>query len=297
MEESIVHYTDCPACGATALQPALRAKDYTVSGKEFEICECAACTLRLTQDIPGIDVIGQYYQSEDYISHTDSSKGFTNRIYHFVRKMTLGEKRRLIMTLTGLKTGKLLDIGSGTGAFVKHMQTNGWQTTGIEPDEATRKRAADIHNVNVLPADAFYSLPAGSFNVITMWHVLEHVHDLHRYIEQLKEVLKPGGRIFIAVPNYTSYDASVYRNYWAAYDVPRHLYHFSPASMKQLLASHELQLHSMRSMRYDSFYISFLSEKYKKGSIIRGFFVALFSNMKAFINKERCSSIIYIVGK
>jgi 2-polyprenyl-3-methyl-5-hydroxy-6-metoxy-1,4-benzoquinol methylase len=297
MEELSVHYTICPVCGSDKLKHTLYAKDYTVSEKEFDIWECGNCTLRFTQDVPDANSIGPYYQSTDYISHTDNSEGFINRVYHFIRKLTLGDKRRLILSATGLKIGKLLDIGAGTGFFVQHMQLNGWQTTGLEPDDATRERAALLNKVNLLPADVFYSLPAESFHVITMWHVLEHVHDLHPYLEQLKGVLKPGGLIFIAVPNYTSYDAAIYNSYWAAYDVPRHLYHFSPESIKQLLAMHGLQVQSIRSMRYDSFYISFLSEKYKKGNPIHGFFVALLSNMKAFINKERCSSLIYIISK
>jgi 2-polyprenyl-3-methyl-5-hydroxy-6-metoxy-1,4-benzoquinol methylase len=297
MEESFIHYSACPVCGSNKIKHALDAKDYTVSSKIFGIWECGNCALRFTQDVPAVNSIGQYYQSENYISHTDSSKGFINKIYHFVRRLTLGDKRRLILSATGLKEGKLLDIGAGTGAFVQNMQLNGWQTTGLEPDEETRKRAAALHKVNLLPADTFYTFATESFNVITMWHVLEHVHDLHNYIKHLKETLKPGGLIFVAVPNYTSYDGKVYNSYWAAYDVPRHLYHFSPESVKQLMNMHGLQVQSTRSMRYDSFYISFLSEKYKKGNPLRGFFVAFLSNFKAFVNKEHCSSIIYIIGK
>jgi 2-polyprenyl-3-methyl-5-hydroxy-6-metoxy-1,4-benzoquinol methylase len=151
--------------------------------------------------------------------------------------------------------------------------------------------------VNLLPADVFYNLPEESFDAISMWHVLEHVHDLHQYIDQLKKLLKPAGKIFIAVPNYTSFDAGYYKGYWAAYDVPRHLYHFSPESLKQLFASHDLQVQTTRVMWYDSFYISFLSEKYKKGNLVRGMAVAFISNLKAFIDKEHCSSLIYIISK
>jgi 2-polyprenyl-3-methyl-5-hydroxy-6-metoxy-1,4-benzoquinol methylase len=296
MEESIVHYASCPVCGSAKIGHALFADDYTVSAKKFDIWECADCSLRFTQDVPDAKSIGAYYQSKNYISHTDNNKGFINRLYHIVRKITLGEKQRLIQSATGLKNGKLLDIGAGTGFFIKHMQLSGWQTTGLEPDQATRERAAFLNNVNLSPAELFYTMPAESFHVITMWHVLEHVHDLHNYVERLKEVLKPGGRIFIAVPNYLSFDAGVYKGIWAAYDVPRHLYHFSPESIKQLMSLHGMQVQSIRSMPYDSFYISFLSEKYKKGNLFRGFLIALISNLKAFINKDHCSSLIYIVS-
>ncbi len=295
-QDSSIHFETCPACGSGRIHEVLSARDHTVSGEVFEIWQCDECTLRFTQDIPGPGDIGPYYQSADYISHTNSNRGLINRLYHIVRKLTLGDKRRLIQSASGLKNGKLLDIGAGTGFFVQHMQRAGWQTTGLEPDETTRQRAASLHKTNLLDTEAFYHMPAESFDVITMWHVLEHVHDLHPYLDQLKKVLTPGGKIFIAVPNYTSYDARVYKGFWAAYDVPRHLYHFSPESIRRLFGKHALQVQSIRSMRYDSFYISFLSEKYRQGSSVKGFFVALLSNMKAFINKEHCSSVIYIIS-
>jgi 2-polyprenyl-3-methyl-5-hydroxy-6-metoxy-1,4-benzoquinol methylase len=299
MEAQPLIYSSCPCCGSSLLSKALSATDYLVSKKEFEIWQCAYCTLRFTQNVPDGKSISQYYKSDNYISHSATSKGLINSLYHFVRKLTLADKRRLILSVTQMENGKLLDIGAGTGAFVSHMQSNGWQATGLEPDEAARKNAQALNKVNLLTSDAFFQFPADSFDVITMWHVLEHVHDLHNYMEQLKKILKPGGRIFIAVPNYTSYDAGFYKSFWAAYDVPRHLYHFSPEAMFQLLGVHNLLLHASRVMWYDSFYISLLSEKYKKQkkNLVRGFFVALISNLKAFVDKERCSSLIYIIGK
>jgi 2-polyprenyl-3-methyl-5-hydroxy-6-metoxy-1,4-benzoquinol methylase len=299
MEGQYITYSSCPCCGSAALSKALAATDYLVSQKEFEILECADCTLRFTQHIPDAQAIAQYYQSSDYISHSGTNKGIINSLYHTVRKITLADKRRLILSVTQIDNGRLLDIGAGTGAFVGHMQTNGWQSTGLEPDEAARRNALTANKVNLLAPDTLFEFPENSFDVITMWHVLEHVHDLHNYMEQLKKILKPNGKIFIAVPNYTSYDAKFYKGFWAAYDVPRHLYHFSPEAMFQLLSIHSLQLLASRVMWYDSFYISLLSEKYKKEkkNALRGFLVALFSNLKAFVDKERCSSLIYIIGK
>jgi 2-polyprenyl-3-methyl-5-hydroxy-6-metoxy-1,4-benzoquinol methylase len=298
MEERHITYSSCPCCGSSALSKALVATDYLVSEKEFEIWECADCTLRFTQNVPDYNSISQYYQSGNYISHSGTNKGLINRLYHFVRKITLSDKRRLILSVTQMDNGRLLDIGAGTGSFVSHMQSNGWKATGLEPDEAARSNALAINGVNLLTPDAFFDFPADSFDVITMWHVLEHVHELHDYMEQLKKILNPGGKIFIAVPNYTSYDAGFYKNFWAAYDVPRHLYHFSPEAMFQLLKIHNLQLLATRVMWYDSFYISLLSEKYKKKkkNPVRGFFVALISNLKAFVDKEQCSSLIYVIG-
>jgi len=299
MEEQIITYTACPVCGSAALHKALSASDHLVSGKEFEIWQCGQCALRFTQNVPALASIGSYYQSDNYISHSETSKGIVNSLYHFVRTLTLSDKRRLILSATQLVNGKMLDIGAGTGAFVHHMQSKGWKATGLEPDESARRNAHNVHKVDLLPSETLFQFPPDSFDVITMWHVLEHVHDLHGYMEQLKKILKPSGRIFIAVPNYESYDASFYKDFWAAYDVPRHLYHFAPETIFQLLEKHQLRLHATRPMWYDSFYISLLSEKYKqeKRNSVRGFFVGLISNIKAFIDKEHCSSLIYVIGK
>jgi len=277
----------------------LNAVDYTVTRKQFAILECGDCHLRFTQDIPDAASIGQYYKSDDYISHTDTSKGLANRLYHMVRKQTLSDKRRLILTAARLKQGKLLDIGAGTGAFAAHMREHGWEVTGLEPDQAAREKAGSLHKMALQPIGNLYDLPEDHFDVITMWHVLEHVHDLHACLEQLRKVMRRGGCIFIAVPNYTSYDAGFYKGAWAAYDVPRHLYHFSPASMRRLLESHAFQLNSSRPMWYDSFYISMLSEKYRTGrsNLIRAAGIGAISNAKAFIDKSKCSSLIYVAAK
>lgn len=296
---SLIHYETCPACGSANLKPALNAIDYTVSRAPFEIVECGDCQLRFTQDVPDAMSIGAYYRSDDYISHTNTSKGLVNRLYHLVRKQTLSDKRNLILSSARLKQGKLLDIGAGTGAFAAYMRQHGWDVTGIEPDKTARDLAGSLHGLSLQPADKLYSLPADSFDVITLWHVLEHVHDLHPYLEQLKKLIKRGGCIFIAVPNYTSYEATVYQGAWAAYDVPRHLYHFSPEAMQKLLAAHSLQLQGSRPMWYDSFYISLLSEKYRngRGNTVKAVFTGALSNLKAFVDKSKCSSLIYVAGK
>jgi len=305
MQISAITHTSCPACFASSIHLVLTAKDYTVSGNEFEIWECAECTVRFTQHAPDAAAIKAYYQSENYISHTNTKKGLVNRLYHFARKQTLAGKRRLVVSSVNksagkpLHSGKLLDIGAGTGAFVQHMQMHGWQAMGLEPDEKARQRAAETQQVALLPIETLETMEENSFDAITMWHVLEHVHALPAYLLQLKKIIKPEGVVFIAVPNYTAYDADVYKSYWAAYDVPRHLYHFSPASMKQLLKKYDLRLHAVCPMWFDSFYISMLSEKYKTGhsNIVKAFFTGAVSNIEAAFKKEHCSSLIYVVGK
>lgn len=295
----VTTYSACPVCASASIRPVLSARDYTVSGEEFAIWECSDCTLRFTQQVPGSASIGRYYQSDNYISHTNSSKGLVNRLYHIARRFTMNNKRNLIHRLTGLSRGQLLDVGAGVGAFAGFMRQSGWQVTGLEPDEATRRRAATQYHIQLLPSEELFALPAGTFDAITMWHVLEHVHALHEYMNRLKELLKPGGLLFIAVPNYTSYDASVYGQYWAAYDVPRHLYHFSPASMRQLLKEHGLVLRDVKPMWFDSLYVSMLSEKYKTGKarLAKAFVNGWASNRRAMRDPEKCSSLTYIISR
>lgn len=295
----LIHYTQCPVCGSAELQDVLSVKDHTVSGEIFHILECNNCKLRFTQDVPDAASISPYYKSENYISHTNTSKGLINRLYQWVRKRTLKQKRRLIEKATGVTKGSLLDVGSGTGAFVQEMNGHGWQVTGLEPDADARKVAKEVNGVELTDMNQFYHLPAATFDAITMWHVLEHVHELQQYIAQLKNLLKENGKLFIAVPNYTSKDAAIYQEHWAAYDVPRHLYHFSPQSIQVLMEKHGLKLHRHLPMWYDSFYISMLSSKYKNGktNLLASFFNGLRSNIKAAGDVKRCSSVIYVIGK
>jgi SAM-dependent methyltransferase len=299
-QETLIHYDICPSCGSANLVPQFSATDHTVSHKDFLIMECGDCHLRFTQDVPDAASIGHYYRSEEYISHTDTRKGLVNSLYHLVRKQTLSRKHRLIQDATRLDKGSLLDIGAGTGAFAGYMKQHEWEVTGLEPDEPARALAASRYGLQLLPTEQLSELKAESFDAVTLWHVLEHVHTLHPYLEQLKKILKREGRIFIAVPNYTSYDAAVYTRYWAAYDVPRHLYHFSPDSLATLLNIHGLKLQATQPMWYDSFYISLLSEKYRnqgRGNMLRAGFTGAISNLKAFVDKSRCSSLVYVVGK
>jgi SAM-dependent methyltransferase len=296
---SLIHYTFCPSCDSDELKLVFNAVDHTVSHEQFAIWQCQRCGLRFTQDVPDAGAIGPYYQSEAYISHSNTTKGLINRLYHLVRRQTMADKRQLIQSATRSKQGKLLDIGAGTGAFVGYMQHSGWEVTGLEPEAVAREVAMADHKVRLLDMDQLDALPAESYDAITLWHVLEHVHDLHPYLERLKNLVTRGGRIFIAVPNYTSYDAAVYGPVWAAYDVPRHLYHFSPDSMESLLARHGLQLHYSQPMWWDSFYISLMSEKYRngKGNMPAAVYRGLVSDIKAFVDKSKCSSLIYVAGK
>jgi 2-polyprenyl-3-methyl-5-hydroxy-6-metoxy-1,4-benzoquinol methylase len=297
--EGRVHFSACPVCNNGNINPLLTVKDHSVSKEEFVVWQCSNCTLRFTQDVPDENNIGRYYKSEDYISHTNTDKGFVNKAYQKVRDYTLQQKAKLIIEETGQDRGSLLDIGSGTGAFLNTMKEKGWQVKGVEPDEDARRLAKRFYGLSIDGPASINELSDQSFDAITLWHVLEHVHHLHEYVEQLKRLLKPQGKLFIAVPNYQSKDAAAYRLYWAAYDVPRHLYHFSPKSIDVLIQQHGLKIEKQKPMWFDSFYISMLSSKYKNGktnypaAVING----IKSNLAALANKENCSSLIYIISK
>ena len=294
-----IHYNSCPVCGGNKFSEVLSVKDFTVSQEIFPILECRDCSLRFTQDVPGPDDIDRYYRSADYISHSNTSKGIINSLYQAVRKRTMNGKRNLVQQFTGIKKGSILDVGSGIGTFAHTMHTAGWTVTGLEPDAGARSVAKEQYALELQTMESFYQLKADTFNAITLWHVLEHVHDLHPYVRQLKKVLKDKGKIFIAVPNYTSADAAIYKKYWAAYDVPRHLYHFSPRSMNALMEKNGLKVDAYKPMWYDSFYISLLSSKYKSGQpqLLPSFWNGLRSNFSALSDTKKCSSVIYVISK
>lgn len=295
---SRIHYTHCPVCNGSRINPLLTVKDFSVSKEDFVIWQCTDCTLQFTQDVPDEASIGPYYASQNYISHSNTGEGLVNKLYQRVRKFTLQQKAALIIRNRNAK-GTILDVGAGIGAFLAVMKEKGWNVTGIEPDEVARGNAQKLFGLAFQQPPALYQLPTASYDAITLWHVLEHVHDLHKYVEQLKNLLAQNGKLFIAVPNYTSADAEAYRNYWAAYDVPRHLYHFTPKAMETLMTLHGLSVVAKKPMPFDAFYISLLSSRYHRGrtSWIGAGWNGLKSNLVALMNKDRCSSLIYVVSK
>lgn len=294
-----IHHQQCPVCASSEIEQIFSAIDNTVSGKQFYIVECKICQLQFTQDAPGELAIADYYKSSNYISHTNSNKGFVNKLYQWVRNITIGNKKYLIKKITKQKKGVLLDMGCGTGFFAASMKNSGWDVTGIEPDSETRKLALSLNKIELFSTDIFYELPEKRFDVITLWHVLEHVHSLKSTIVQLHKLLKENGKLIIAVPNRNCYDAEFYQAHWAAYDVPRHLYHFNFQSMKAMMEKENFKLKEIKPMWFDSFYISLLSSKIKFGEIkwISAIIVALCSNLQTLKNSKRCSSIIYIFSK
>lgn len=275
-------------------KPFLVCKDHTVSGRFFELRRNENFDLLITYPRPEEDKLPEYYKSEDYISHTDSKKSFFDKFYHLVKSYMLDKKIRWIQKEKKF-AGSILDIGAGTGDFLLKAKKNGWDVFGVEPNSDARDLAC---KKGLELKDNSSGFENGKFDVITLWHVLEHVPDLDVQITELKRLLKPDGLLVIAVPNFKSYDANVYAEYWAAYDVPRHLYHFSQSSIKTIFKNFDFKLDFQKGLLFDSFYVSLLSEKYKPGKSnpVKGLLVGLLSNFKAFYSGEY-SSLVYFLKK
>jgi len=284
----------CPVCNAS-LNAFISAKDFTVSHETFGIMKCTDCSLLITNPRPDINSIGKYYQSEDYISHSATSKGLINKLYKTAKSFSINNKCRLVLKISGKKTGQILDYGCGRGDFILSMKQKGWVIIGAEPDEKAAQAASLQCSIKIISPDDVFSLPDSSFDVITLWHVLEHVHRLNETVAKLRTLLKPDGILIIAVPNYESFDARFYKEHWAAFDVPRHLYHFSHKAMNAMLKQHHLNCFVVKPMVLDAFYVSMLSEKYRHSAlgIIKGFLIGLLSDIKA-ITSGSWSSLIYV---
>lgn len=273
-------------------QHYLDVKDHSLSKEEFRLLRDGSIDLVFTYPQPSEDKLGSYYESEDYISHTDGKRSLFEKAYHFIKGIALKKKVSLINELQPNK-GILLDIGAGTGDFLSISKQNGWQAIGIEPSDKARNIAL---SKNVPFIEDTNQLEDHTIDVVTMWHVLEHVPDVAAQIKELKRLLKPTGTIVIAIPNFNSFDARHYQEFWAAYDVPRHLWHFSRLSIKKLFEREKLQLVETRPMLFDAFYVALLSEKYKTGNMnfVSAFLIGLKSNWKGRRSHEY-SSHIYII--
>ncbi|SFT84388.1 Methyltransferase domain-containing protein [Lishizhenia tianjinensis] len=286
-----MHREECPVCGKTEFTHFMDVKDHMITKEDFVIVECDDCKFHFTNPIPSKENIGPYYKSEEYISHSSSNKGIVNFLYNKVRVKTLRQKLRWLASETDGK--HLLDIGAGTGHFLKVAENSGYTVTGIEPDADARAFCKREHGIELHPQTDLYKLEDNSADVITMWHVLEHVYDLQKDIQEIKRILKPGGVLFVAVPNMASYDAEYYKEYWAAYDVPRHLYHFKKKDIDKLFCLNDIKLCKVLPMKFDSFYVSMLSEKYKGGNIIKAAIIGLLSNLRS--KKGGFSSQVYVL--
>ncbi len=266
--------------------------DHSVSKETFDLYYDQDLDLLITSPQPSPNDLGRYYESNDYISHTDSKRSLFEKAYHFVKGIALKNKLNLINSCSPTK-GNLLDIGAGTGDFLLSAKQNGWKTIGVEPSQKAKGIAI---SKGITFSESTQDLESKSFDVITMWHVLEHVPDLEIQIQELKRLVRPNGTIIIAVPNFKSYDANYYGKFWAAYDVPIHFWHFSKTAIQILFEKENIKLEKVLPMKFDSFYVSLLSEKYKNGKMnyLKAFWIGLLSNWKAKSSLES-SSHIYVL--
>lgn len=270
----------------------LKTKDYSVSKEEFALRYNTELDILVTEPQP--KDLARYYESEDYISHTDAKKTIVDQLYQTVKNYSLQKKVKLITQLVaGNKS--LLDVGAGTGDFLMAAKQKNWKIEGVEPNAKARKKALAK---GVALKESLENLPNDKYAVITLWHVLEHLPNLEEHIQLLKSKLETEGTLIIAVPNFKSYDAVYYKQFWAAFDVPRHLWHFSRTGMARVFAKHQMTVVKTKPMLFDAFYVSLLSEKYKTGrqNLIAAFYRGLWSNLSALRSKEY-SSIIYIIKK
>ncbi|MBD0823335.1 class I SAM-dependent methyltransferase [Aestuariibaculum marinum] len=273
----------------------LKVKDHSVTGEEFSLVQNSEYGFLETVPQPSLEKLPDYYKSEDYISHTDAKRNAFEKVYHLVRSYALNKKLQLINSFQS-ESKTILDVGCGTGDFLQTAQNNGWTIFGVEPNKEARGVANQKTNDSVFDIDQLLKFEPHSFDVITLWHVLEHLPNLEEQVSVFKTLLKPNGTLVIAVPNFKSYDAKYYKSFWAAFDVPRHLWHFDANSISKLFATVAMEVEKINPMLFDAFYVSLLSEKYKSGKMnfIKGFFVGLQSNIKALTTKE-ASSLIYIL--
>lgn len=291
MEHSKKH-SSCPVCQSESVHLALNLKDHFLTKEQFSLLECPNCHVRITSPQPNSDIIFQYYKSDDYVSHSDTNKGLINTAYQVVKRYTLGQKIRLLKRFADSPT--ILDYGCGTGDFLVRCQSQGLTCMGVEPDTHAQS-IAQSKGIRALTPESLEQIDE-KFDVVTMWHVLEHTYDPIKIIQTLKQRLNNGGILVVAVPNYLSHDASYYNEYWAAYDVPRHLFHFSPETMTLVASLTNFNLIHKQGMFFDAFYVSMLSEKYRGRNPIIGLLRGLLSNLKA-VNSSNYSSMIYILRK
>lgn len=292
---ALEHVTNCPICGGTEFTHHLICKDHTTTGEQFQLHKCQTCSFMITSPRPDQASIDKYYASNTYVSHNVRPTTLVDYVYFLARKFTLNWKKNLLIKFG--TPGLLLDYGCGTGDFLNTCKKDRWDCYGIEPSVAARTIANETTGVSIF--EKYEDIKEKKFNVVTLWHVLEHVHNLSSLIGQLKNLLVTDGTLFIAVPNYEAEDAKIYQEYWAGYDVPRHLWHFSKRTMTHLVTAHGFRIKAMIPMKLDSTYVSILSEKYRSGGrqtlkgLCRGIYNGLNSNRKAR-SHNNYSSLIYV---
>lgn len=271
----------------------LRATDYLVSGESFDIYWDSK-KKRAWTDVEYLNSLDTYYKSADYISHHSRPHSFTQRLYVWARTLMLNYKYLILKNNINFKSS-LLDIGCGTGSFLTFMKKKGFKVYGVENNSKARSFCLE-NNLETLATEA--SLPNDNFDLVTLWHVLEHLPNSEKSIATYRELLKKDGLLLIAVPNFQSHDRIHYQKDWAALDVPRHLWHFTPKGLTTMVEEIGFDLIQKKALGLDVFYICYLSEKHKDKSLplLRGIFKGSFFLVKALFTKKH-SSLVFVFKK
>jgi SAM-dependent methyltransferase len=297
MNQSEILPEKCQVCGGKDLREFLQLRDFFLSQEEFTLLKCLNCGLLHTTPRPAMEKVGSYYNSEDYTSHNSTKLSLKNILYRQARNYALSRKLKMIAKY--VLPGKMLDIGSGTGEFLNFCKKSGWETMGVEPNKAVREFSISNYGLKILDSETSLRTGNDSFDVISMWHVLEHLENPEEQFELNNGLLKENGLLVVALPNYESWDAQHYGKFWAAYDVPRHLFHFTEKSVLTLAQKTGFKVAQKEPLKLDAFYISLLSEKYANGKMnyLRAFMNGLRSNQKAKTGKFGFSSWVYFMMK
>lgn len=298
-QQPMPDHKSCPLCKSDNIEEVFKATDYLVSGQEFPLIKCSDCFFIFTNEYPPENQAANYYISGDYISHSDTSKGTINKIYHLVRGYMLKRKFSMLRRVSPAGKQSVLDIGCGTAYFPLYLNQKGWHCKGLEISDEARKFAYEKHGLTIDKPEKIVDFELGSFDIVTMWHTLEHFYDPDNYMKNVHRLLRKNGLLVIALPNNSSYDAGYYSKYWAAWDVPRHLWHFDPHTIERYAGGHGFAPVKTFRLPFDAFYVSVLSEKHKGSgtAVIKGFFRGFISWFTALTRQSRTSSLVYIFRK
>jgi len=283
----------CPSCKHSIFDNLHIAKDHLVSGESFAIVQCQMCHLLFTNPRPSDSRLPHYYESDDYVSHKDNKNSLLDFVYRVVRQVTLRQKLKSIKKYH--TSGSLLDFGAGTGAFLQKAGAD-FDVIGVEPSSNAVDHAPVSIKTRIYENLSSYKSEQ-KFDVVTMWHVLEHLPNLGASFREIKDRLSKKGHLFIAVPNPNSWDSNYYGTHWAGYDVPRHLYHFSKKAMDTFLKPYGLRILETKPMTFDAYYVSMLSERHLNNpySFMRGLYIGYRSNKSAHTSRQY-SSLLYVIG-
>lgn len=289
----------CPLCGASGQIPYAQCKDFTISNESFYLLKCPSCNIVYTLDPPSESDTKRYDKLDLKLRLGDSPRGLTGRLYYHIRNLMLIRKAHIVEKQAYRTSGSLLNYGAKTGYFSSRMERRGWEVTSVEKYLEERLFSLEMFHHRMIDLSEMESLHSETFDVITLWHVFEHSYHPGELLDRFHELLRPGGILIMSCPNINSIDAKYYGPYWAAYDVPRHLWHFEPGSICNLALKHGFTLMHRERLPFDSFYISILSEQHlgHKQAFIRGMMKGFHSWLLSSSRRDLSSSLVYVFRK